>query len=99
MFRIHLPSIIKRFSSSSTKSEYSSHKKLLDSLDLLQVNPGVYHGTWSKGRGPLVHSINPATNNIIASVQTGSVEDLHDTLALIRDIKPMWKSVSPARRH
>ena len=80
------------FSSSST-SEYALHKQLLESLGLAEVNPGVFNGKWSKGGGELVHSINPATNNIIASVQTGSPKNLKDTLDLIREVKPMWKSV------
>jgi hypothetical protein len=41
----------------------------LRELGLAQDNPGVYHGRWG-GRGPVVTSVNPATNEPIARVTT-----------------------------
>lgn len=49
-------------------SEFSKHADLFRELDLDEVNLGVYNGKWS-GEGPLVHSYNPATNNIIGSTR------------------------------
>jgi hypothetical protein len=54
-----------------TKSEYSMHSSLFKELGLEEVNKGVYNGKWS-GEGPLVHSYNPATNQIIGSTRTVS---------------------------
>jgi hypothetical protein len=51
------------------KSEYSKHSSLFKELGLEEVNKGVYNGKWS-GEGPLVHSYNPATNQIIGSTRT-----------------------------
>jgi hypothetical protein len=87
MFRL-----IRQFASKSN-SEFSKHATLLSSLGLGKENQGVYNGRWGKGRGPLVHSVNPATNQIIASTWTGNAQDLQDTLSEIEKVKPMWKSV------
>lgn len=76
----------------SMKSEFSKHASLLNSLGLDKENNGVYNGEWS-GKGELVHSINPATNQIIASVRTGTPEELKKTLDKIEAIKPMWRDV------
>ena len=43
----------------------------------------------------MVYSINPATNQIIGAVKTGSVQDLQDTLERIEDVKHQWR-LTPA---
>jgi aldehyde dehydrogenase family 7 protein A1 len=70
----------------------SKHLKLLEKLGLGQENLGVFNGKWM-GSGPIVHSVNPATNDRIASTITGTVQDLHQTLRLQKQLEPMWKAV------
>jgi aldehyde dehydrogenase family 7 member A1 len=92
MFRLQR---VKRF---STKSEYSKHSNLLSSLGLESENLGIFDGSWSVGKGEMVHSINPATNNIIASVRQATPEQLHSTLTKMERIKPMWRETpAPVR--
>lgn len=73
-------------------TEFSKHTKLFDKLGLEFENHGVYNGLWG-GSGPVVYSINPATNQIIGSVKTGTPQDLHDTLKAIEKVKPMWREM------
>lgn len=82
----------------STVSEFTKHSALLQSLGLGQENDGVYHGKWVSGSGPVVQSINPATNKVIASTRTGSVSDLKKALALIEKVKPMWRDMPAPQR-
>ncbi|KAI8902719.1 Aldehyde/histidinol dehydrogenase [Globomyces pollinis-pini] len=82
----------------STASEYSKHSTLLKSLGLDEVNDGVFDGKWHAGKGELVHSINPATNKIIASVSTGSPEQLQKALDLMEEAKPAFRAMpAPVR--
>ncbi|KAH9245599.1 hypothetical protein BASA81_016911 [Batrachochytrium salamandrivorans] len=77
--------------------EFSKHADLLKRLGLESVNNGVYNGTWS-GNGPLAHSINPATGNIIASTKVGTPADLQKTLDMMSKIQPMWRETPAPRR-
>ncbi|KAJ3274848.1 Aldehyde dehydrogenase 7 member B4 [Terramyces sp. JEL0728] len=81
----------------SLQSEYTRHAPLLSSLGLSKENMGVYNGEWS-GNGELVHSVNPATNQIIASVRTGTPQELQKSLDLIEKIKPMWRDMPAPQR-
>jgi aldehyde dehydrogenase family 7 protein A1 len=82
----------------TAKSEFSKHANILSSLGLKEMNYGVYNGTWHDGEGETVHSINPATNQIIASVKTGSIAQLNKTLSIIEQVKPMWREMPAPRR-
>jgi aldehyde dehydrogenase family 7 protein A1 len=92
MFRLKT---LRRF---TTASEFSKHSELLSNLGLESQNPGIFDGSWKEGKGELVHSINPATNNIIASVRQGTPEQLQQTLKKIEKVKPMWRDTpAPVR--
>jgi aldehyde dehydrogenase family 7 protein A1 len=75
---------------STVKSEFAQHSKLLKRLGLDFENAGVFDGKWKIGKGELIHSINPATNQIIASVSTGSPIQLQETLDKMGKVKKMW---------
>ena len=50
-------------------------KALYEELELADpssVNHGVYDGVWRAGRGPIVESYNPSTNEVIGKVQVVS---------------------------
>lgn len=46
----------------------------LEELGLKEDNVGVYDGEWN-ANGEVVESTSPYTNEVIARIQTGSVED------------------------
>lgn len=81
---------------SSRASEFSIHEKLFKELGILEENLGVYNGKWSGGH--LVHSVNPATNRIIASTRVGSPKDVQETLLLMEKIKPQWRAMPMPKR-
>ena len=97
-FRTSYEGAIRGFTTANPKSdEFSKHKELLNRLGLESENKGVFNGKWS-GNGPVVHSINPATNNIIASTRVGTPEDVQKTIQLIEKVKPMWREMPAPKR-
>lgn len=64
----------------------------LKELGLERVNKGVYNGEWV-GSGETVKSIDPATNEVIAEVQTGSVQDLDKCLKVADDAYRQWRNL------
>ncbi|KAJ3151020.1 Alpha-aminoadipic semialdehyde dehydrogenase [Geranomyces variabilis] len=85
------------FASSKLDDESSKHVSLLSKLSMAVENDGVYTGKWS-GNGPVVHSINPATGKVIASVRTGTPRDLNRALEEIEKVKPMWREMPMPKR-
>ncbi|KAF9373061.1 Alpha-aminoadipic semialdehyde dehydrogenase, partial [Podila verticillata] len=73
------------------------HKAIFDQLDLQFDNKGVFNGTWG-GSGPIVESLNPADGTVIGRVQTGTVEELNETLKKMEDIKVMWRETPAPKR-
>lgn len=64
----------------------------LKDLGLEKVNKGVYSGEWG-GRGETIKSIDPATNEIIAEVQTGSVQDLEECIKVSENAFKQWRNL------
>jgi len=64
----------------------------LKELGLERVNKGVYNGQWS-GSGEIIKSIDPATKEVIAEVQTGSVQDLEKCLKTSEDAFKQWRNL------
>jgi aldehyde dehydrogenase family 7 protein A1 len=64
----------------------------LKELGLERVNKGVYNGEWC-GSGELSKSIDPATNEVIAEVQNGSVQDLENCLKTAEDAYKHWRNM------
>lgn len=64
----------------------------LKELGLERLNKGVYHGQWS-GSGEIVKSIDPATKEVIAEVQTGNVDDLEECLKISDDAYRQWRNL------
>lgn len=64
----------------------------LKDLGLERVNKGVYSGEWS-GNGEIIKSIDPATNEVIAEVQTGSVQDLDKCLKTADEAYKLWRNL------
>lgn len=64
----------------------------LKELGLERINKGVYSGEWS-GNGEVVKSIDPATNEVIAEVQTGNVQDLEKCLKTADEAYKQWRNL------
>lgn len=72
--------------------------EIFPKLGLRERNPGVFDGEWREGHGPLVPSIDPSTNEVIAHVQTGTVADLHTTINKMKDAGLIWRAIPAPKR-
>lgn len=69
----------------------------LKELGLQEENNGVFTGEWS-GNGKVVESINPATNEVIARVRQGNVDDYDRAVHATRQAFDTWSDMpAPAR--
>lgn len=64
----------------------------LKELGLERVNKGVFNGEWS-GKGEIIKSIDPATREVIAEVQTGNVDDLESCLKVSNEAYKQWRNL------
>ncbi|ORZ40930.1 aldehyde dehydrogenase [Catenaria anguillulae PL171] len=67
-------------------------------LDASSPNPGVYDGTWRNGRGKVRDQINPATNEVIAQVAEGNVQDYNEVMAKVQEAKLAWREIPAPKR-
>lgn len=69
----------------------------LKELGLKEENDGVFHGKWG-GAGPVVESVCPSNNKVIAKVRTGTVDDYNTAVANSKAAWEHWAEVpAPAR--
>ncbi|KAH7731281.1 aldehyde dehydrogenase (NAD+) [Aphelenchoides avenae] len=69
----------------------------LKELGLSEENHGVFTGEW-KASGQVVESLNPATNDVIAKVRNGTVEDYERAIQASRAAYETWSDLpAPAR--
>ncbi|KAI6218462.1 Aldehyde dehydrogenase [Aphelenchoides besseyi] len=66
----------------------------LRSLGLSEENEGVFDGNW-KSNGPVIESLSPATNEVIARVRTGTAQDYERAADATSKAYKKW-SVLPA---
>lgn len=69
----------------------------LKHLDLKRTNDGVYNGKWF-GSGPAVKSIDPATGQVIAEVNTGTVQDYDKCVAQAVEAYGVWSNMPAPQR-
>lgn len=86
---------IKRMSSTLiTNPKYS----FLKELGLSEVNQGVFNGSKWEANGKIVDSLNPATNEVIAQVKFGTIEDYNNTVEETQKAYSTWQDLpAPAR--
>lgn len=65
----------------------------LAKLGLAEHNDGVFNGKFVKGEGVTFTSINPATNEKIATIATGTKEQLESCIQAMNKAKPSWASL------
>jgi aldehyde dehydrogenase (NAD+) len=70
-------------------------KQILDRLGLQDKNPGTWLGQTSleSDDAPLIRSVNPANNEVIASVRATTVDEYHKVLDEARQASLAWKEV------
>ncbi|KAJ3328764.1 Alpha-aminoadipic semialdehyde dehydrogenase [Blyttiomyces sp. JEL0837] len=77
---------------------YNRHKAILQELGIKEKdNLGVFNGKWG-GSGPIVKSVSPVTNEVIAEVVTGTPEDLNKTIALAKEAQLEWREIPAPKR-
>lgn len=87
------------FSSGSKDGQLTfSQFPFLARLGLKESNSGVFTDKFVPGQGPTFTSINPATNEKIATISTGSKAQLEECLQAMEKAKPHFSSLPlPAR--
>lgn len=81
-----------RMMSSSRFLVDDANFSFLKDLGLERLNKGVFNGEWS-GNGEITKSIDPATNEVIAEVQNGNIEDLENCLKIADNAYKHWKNL------
>ncbi|CAF1044508.1 unnamed protein product [Adineta steineri] len=75
----------------------SAYKPFLNELGLEEENFGVFDGKWF-GNGELIDSINPSTNEPIARIRQGTVEDYHRAVESSTKAYQMWSNIPAPKR-
>ena len=80
------------------KAELTAKRyKFLEELEIQDVNPGVFHGEWA-GKGNVVTTFNPATNEPIAQVREGTPEEYHLAVRKATAAQRVWKALPAPKR-
>ncbi|KAL0082317.1 Aldehyde/histidinol dehydrogenase [Phycomyces blakesleeanus] len=81
-------------------STFDKHHDVFETLGIQKTNnKGVFDGEWS-GSGPIVPSINPVNNQVIAEVVTGTTADLDRALDRVAEAQKIWVEMPiPKRGH
>lgn len=66
-------------------------------LSAKEANKGVYDGSWY-GSGPVITSVDPATNEPIGSIQTASPSEFEKCLGQCKNAKRAWQDVPAPKR-
>ncbi|KAJ1975440.1 hypothetical protein H4R34_004334, partial [Dimargaris verticillata] len=72
--------------------------QLFKDLDLASDNNhGVYHGQWF-GNGPTLESINPSTNEVIATVRSASLKDYNQVMEATKKTEKILRDMPAPKR-
>lgn len=73
-------------------------QQLLGRLGITDGGSGVFAGEWLRARGPELVSINPATGEPLARIQTASREDYDQVVARAQEAFVHWRRTPAPRR-
>ena len=74
-------------------------KKVLEGLELQEVNSGVYFGEWMPVEGKdVVESICPADGHVLGSVAQGTTEDYEKVMIAAEEASKVWSRIPAPRR-
>ncbi|ETO15423.1 hypothetical protein RFI_21941 [Reticulomyxa filosa] len=87
---------ILRIARRSPRNFSTSNSALLSELGLSDSsdNVGVFNGKWN-ANGPVIESVNPANNKLIAKVKTGNANDYEKCIEAMTRVKRQW-ALTPA---
>lgn len=71
---------------------YDKHSFLAD-LGIEKQNKGVFYGEWC-GSGKIVDSIDPATGDVIASVQEGTLQEYDNAVQAALEAQKEWRKLT-----
>jgi len=73
--------------------------EILEKLQIEPVNSGACHGDWiSTGSGGELQSISPASGEVLARIQTASLEDYESVVARASEAFPQWRMTPAPKR-
>ncbi|RUP44611.1 Aldehyde/histidinol dehydrogenase [Jimgerdemannia flammicorona] len=78
-------------------SNFVRYKDTFDRLNIKEHNHGVFNGKWA-GTGPVLHSVSPVNNELIAEVTTATPKELDETIAEARKAQIVWREVPAPKR-
>jgi aldehyde dehydrogenase (NAD+) len=76
-------------------------QNVLKALELTELNAGAWSadGGWSKdSSGPVIESVNPATGDVLARVQSASAADYERIIRSSREVFEQWRMVPAPKR-
>ncbi|MEN8238608.1 MAG: aldehyde dehydrogenase family protein [Actinomycetota bacterium] len=73
-------------------------EQVLDALGIADVTSGAYAGGWRGGDGTLIESIDPATEEVIATVRQADIGDYEAAVAASSEAFAQWRMIpAPVR--
>ncbi|KAI9274505.1 Aldehyde/histidinol dehydrogenase [Phascolomyces articulosus] len=77
---------------------YDKYKDTFERFGIAKSgNKGVFDGEW-KGSGPIIKSVNPVNNEVIAEVISGNVNDLNVALDKVNEAQKIWRDLPVPKR-
>ena len=71
---------------------------VLDALGIAPTTSGAYAGGWREGSGPLLPSIDPTTEEVIATVREADIADYEAAVTAAQEAFTEWRMIpAPVR--
>ncbi len=75
-----------------------NREQVLDALGIASVTSGAYAAGWRAGAGTTITSIDPTTEEVIASVQQAGIEDYEAAVVASQEAFTRWRMVPAPQR-
>lgn len=89
--------MLRQFGRGGRRLFSTSKYPFLQELGIQDKNMGVYNGSWF-GNGETFTSVNPATNEKIAEIKTGTIEDYAKCISAMDAAKKEWAELPAPQR-
>ncbi len=73
-------------------------EQILERLGLRETNSGVFAGEWLTPGGAEIESINPATGEVLARIETASREDYEQVISRAEESFRVWRNLPAPKR-
>ncbi len=84
--------------SSMTSKDRQRSQEILEALGVAGENPGAFNGSWLKGTGPVLSSVDPSTGEALASIKTATREEYNSVVAAAAAGFDEWRLWPAPRR-